>query len=339
MKKLIISSLIVLIAAGGIVYLQNIRRDRARAAEVEQRLKETEAYAAQQEEKSKLLESELHRSDSLASAHANEVDKLKQQLAGATNQPPSPAPSSTGEDKGAPTPGAKLFKDPQMKAMMKKQQMENVERMAGKIVDADLIAQLGLNPEQAGYLKELLKKKYGPGADLTLELMAGELSDAQMAEMGKQFKQQMAEADGQIKSFLGEDVYKTFEWQEKSQDERARVKDFQKKLSGLGQTLTPEQQDGLLRAMYEERQNFHFKVDYSDPLNYDYEHLHEFFGADNFERYFQEMEQLNGKIAQRADAFLTPEQSAQFKTTQQDQLDKGKVTVRMTNALFGKRKN
>ena len=220
---------------------------------------------------------------------------------------------------------------------MKKQQMENVERMAGKIVDADLIQHLGLNPEQAGYLKDLLKKKYGPGADLTMELMAGELSDAQMAELGKQFKAQMAEADGQIKTFLGEDAYKTFEWQEKSQDERARVKDFQKKLSGVGQSLTPEQQDGLLRAMYEERQNFQFKVDYSDPLNYDYERLHEFFGPANLEQYFQDMEQLNGKIALRADAFLTPEQSAQLKAMQQDQLEKGKVTVRMTNALFGKR--
>jgi hypothetical protein len=221
--------------------------------------------------------------------------------------------------------------------MMKKQQMENVERQAGKVVNAEFIRQLGLNSDQATYLKELLKKKYGPGADITMEMMAGELGDAQMAELGRQFKQQMAEADSQIKAFLGEDAYKHFEWQEKSQEERSRVKDLQKKLADLGQPLAPEQEAALLAAMVEERQKFKFKVDYSDPRNYDYEHLHEFFGEENLEHYYRDMLQLNEQISQRAQAFLTPEQSNHFKTMQQDQLEKGKVVVRMTNALFGKR--
>src|SRR5262249_51815663 len=161
--------------------------------------------------------------------------------------------------------------DPQMKAVMKKQQMENVERTVKRIVNAELVQKLGLSAEQATYLAELLKKKYGPGADLTIELMAGELSDPQMAELGRQFKKQIADTDAQIKAWLGDDAYKTFDWQEKSQEERSRVKDFQKKLANTAQALDPEQENQLLLAMCEERQNFPFRVDYRDPLNYDYE--------------------------------------------------------------------
>jgi len=320
----------VAIALAGTVYLRTIRLHRARAAELEQRSREAEAQVAEAQQKSQTLENQLRQSDSAAAAHANEAARLRQQLATA-------APST--HEHATPNPGAQMLKDPQMKAMMKKQQGENIARLTDKLLDADFVQRLGLNAEQTTYLKELVKKKYAPGGDLTIELMAGELGDSQMAELGKQFKQQMAETDAQIKSFLGDDAYKTFQWQEKSQDERERLGKFQAELANQGQALTPEQHDGLLRAMYEERQGFQFKVDYGDPLNYDYEHLHEFFSPDNFERYFQDMEELNVKIAQRAEAFLTPEQTAQFKAVQQDQLEKGKVTVRLTNALFGNRKN
>lgn len=143
-----------------------------------------------------------------------------------------------------------MLKDPQMKSMMKKQQGENIERLADKLLDADFVQRRGLKAEQTTYLKELLRKKYAPGGDLNIELMAGELSDSQMAGLGRQFKQQMAEIDAQIKSFLGDDAYKTFQWQEKSQDEPERLGKFQTKVTNQGQPLTPEQQDGLLRATY-----------------------------------------------------------------------------------------
>jgi hypothetical protein len=331
MKKPVTGLTLLVLLGIAVLFLQKVnqaKQQRARAAEAEQKLAETEADARRQEQKTRRLEDKLLETQLEATARAAEAHELKRQLA------------STPKPEKAPelNPGAKLLKDPQMKATLKKQQVENVERMANKVVNAGLIKQLNLNADQAGYLKELLKKKYGPGADISIELMAGELTDAQLTELGKQFKQQIAEADSQIKGYLGDDAYKIFEWQEKSQEDRSRVKDFQKKLSGLGQSsLGPEQEDGLLRAIYEERQNFKFQVDYRDPLNYDYEHLREFFSEENLNIFFHDMERLNENILLRVQALLTPEQSAAFQTLQQDQLEKGKVVVRMTNALFGRR--
>jgi len=326
------NTLLIILALGSVVvaYLcvEKSRQAREqRTTEAKQQLEQAQADAARQERQSKLLQAKLNQTRLEAASKAGEAHELKQQLANSTNSSKAPEP----------TPAAQLFKDPEMKAMMKKQQRENVERMVNKIVSPELVKQFNLSGEQAGYLKELLQKKYGPGADLTMELLAGELSDAQMAELGKQFKQQIAEADSQIKTYLGDDAYSSFEWQEKSQEERSRVKEFQKRLRELGQPLAPEQQEQLLRAMYEERQSFPFRVDYRDPLNYDYAHLHEFFSDDNFDLFFHDMEQLNEKVFQRLQAVLTPEQLAELQTMQRDQLEKAKVTVRMTNALLGKR--
>jgi len=330
MKKTAIGISLLLLLGAALIFLQKVNRvaqERTRAAEAEQKLAETQAEARRQEDKAKRAEEKLLETRLEAAASSSEARELKQKLANAPK--PEKAPELN--------PGAKLLKDPQMKTTMKKQQMENVERMANKVVNASLIKELNLNADQARYLKDLLKKKYGPGADLTIELMAGELSDAQMAELGKQFKQQINEADSQIKTYLGDDAYKTFEWQEKSQEDRSRVKDFQKKLADAGQSLGSEQEDGLVRAIYEERQNFKFQVDYRDPLNYDYEHLRDFFSDNNLDIFFHDLEQLNEKTLQHAQTLLTPEQSAVFQALQQDQLERGKVVVRMTNALFGKR--
>src|SRR5438093_10960112 len=229
MRKALFGLFLLVLFGGAIVCVQELnqaRTERTRAAEAEQRLHDAEARAAQQEQRNKVLQQKLQQTRLQASSEAGEVQSLQRQLATATNSVPAPEPS----------PGAKLFKDPQMKATMKKQQMENVERMVNKLVNGDLIKQLGLNTEQAGYLKELLKRKNAPGADIMIELMAGELSDDQMAQMGKHFKQQMTETDGEIKAYLGEEAYKTLDWQEKSQEERSRLKEFQKKLAGLGQS-------------------------------------------------------------------------------------------------------
>jgi hypothetical protein len=46
---------------------------------------------------------------------------------------------------------------------------------------------------------------------------------------------------------------------------------------------------------------------------------------------------LNEKIQQRAQTFLAPGQVAELKNLQQDQLEKARMVVRMTNALFGRR--
>jgi hypothetical protein len=47
---------------------------------------------------------------------------------------------------------------------------------------------------------------------------------------------------------------------------------------------------------------------------------------------------FNERVRQRAAAFLTPEQVEEMEAAQQNHLEQAKVTVKLTNALFAKRR-
>jgi hypothetical protein len=310
-------------AAGGFYLdqLQTAKRNQNRLAALQEQLRETEAQVAREAGRNEHLQVQLRQTYSQAAEKATEANDLRQTLAKA-GQP------------SEPSPGAALFRDPNTRAMMKKQQFEAAERTIGQMINADLVQRLGLTDEQATFLKELLKKKAATGVEMVMALMSGELDDAAMAELGRSMKREKEAAEVQIKDFLGEERYPIFEWQENSQTERGRLKDFKAKFESAGQPLSSEQENELLLAMYDERRRFHFQNDYNDASNFDYEHLQEFFTDDKFNVFFQEMEQVNEKILQRAQNILSAEQLDRFRGMQQDQLEKSKMTIKMTQALF-----
>ena len=218
-----------------------------------------------------------------------------------------------------------------MRAMMKKEYLHAAERTVDQVLNTNLIQQLRLSDEQTAFLKDLLKKKGATGVEMVLALMAGE-DETRMAELGKTMKQEKESIEAQIKAFLGEDAYQLLERQEDSQTERSRLKDYQKKFESAGQPLSSEQENQLLLAMYDERRQFPFQYDYNDASKFDYEHLH--FTEEKFNVFFQEMEQLNEKILARARDILTAEQLDRFRGLQQEQLEKSRMTIKMTQALF-----
>jgi hypothetical protein len=210
-----------------------------------------------------------------------------------------------------------------------------MEKQVNQVVNRDLIRQLNLNEEQAAALKALVVRKNSAGMEFMMSMMTGELDEAGMAGQGRKVKEGIAAADTEIKAFLGDEAYKTFEWQEKSQPERERVSKFATRCDKSQLPLLPEQQDQLLAAMFEERVRFPFQIDFEDPASFDFAHFNDFFSEENFDIHFQEVEQVNEKIAQRAQAFLTPGQLAQFKAMQQEHLAQSRFTVKTTQALLG----
>lgn len=324
MKKMLLAILVGMVLAAGGLYLrqlQTARRNHDHVVALQEQLRQTEAQMAREASQNEHLQVQLRETYSQAAQKATEANELTLAKAVPQKQPDA-------------SPGTKLLRDPSMRAMMKKQQLEAAERTAGQILNADLVQRLGLTDEQAAFLKELLKKKAATGVEMVMALMSGELDDAQMAELGKTMKQEKEAAEAQIKAFLGEERYQLLEWQENSQTERGRVKEFKARFESAGEPLSSEQENQLFLAMYDERRAFNFQNDYNDASKFDYERLQEFLTEEKFNVFFQEMEQLNEKILQRAQAILTSEQLARFGSMQQDQLEKSKMTIKMTQAFF-----
>jgi hypothetical protein len=332
-KPLTLSFLAVLLSAlvvlSGLAWQQARQRHRAqtRLAVAERNLLETAAAAEQREARNR------HELDSL--------HQMNSQLAEKVQAARSPAPVPATNNAAPAVPGdhgqtlSRVLQEPEMREVMRQEAKAGVQRNVKQIVTTNLIQQLGLNEDQAATLKSLVADKGMLGFDFLLPVMAGELDEAGVVALGRQTKAAFAAADEQIKVFLGEDGYRTFQWFEKSQPERERVSEFAAKLAGP--PLTPAVQDQLLALMYQERADFHFTTDYNDTSQIDFEHFHDFYAADRLDTYYQEMERLNERIVQSARGLLTPEQTAQLSDALKEHLRKGKYVAKTTNALFGQR--
>jgi hypothetical protein len=332
MKKIIIVALLVVASALGFLYWQQSRQaadKQAEAAAAKQRLAEAEVEAERQEQRSEAEQARLSAINAQLAEKAAKAARLEQ--ARLTNTPASPATGAKTEH-----PMAAVLKDADMKEVMRKQARESVARSVKQLVSTNLIQELGLNEEQTATLKQLLTRKGTLGFDFLMPVMTGELDEASLAELGRKTRAAMAALTEDLRSFLGEESYRTFEAYEKTQPDRERVDKFVSRQAEAGQPLTPEQQRQLLAAMSEERSNFRFAIDYSDSSQIDYEHFHDFYAKDKMENYFREMEQLIERISQRAQSVLPADQAAEFNDLLKAQLHQSKFVVKTTNAMLDK---
>lgn len=321
MTKLFLSLVLLAVVAGLFLFRSQQREQLQRLEGAKAIAEEATAHAAQADELSARLKREMLK------LQAEELLRPRATSAGNTNAPTE-------------HPAAKLFRDPEMRAAMQKQNEKAAEHSAKQLVNSNLIGQLRLSPEQAAVLRELARKKHAPGFQMTMALMSGELSDAELAEAGRAMRDQRAAADAEIRTFLGKDDYATFAWHEDSGAERSRIKEFHAKLSESGAPLSSDQEDALLRAMYDERLATPFTHDFHNPHTFDMDRLPEIYSEASLHQFISEMEQMNTRIIQRAQSLLTAEQSGEFAQSLRDHFEKSKTTIKMTAAFFPvRRKN
>jgi len=335
MKKIIPIVLVAVAATFGFLYRQQTRKaaeKEAQAAAAKRELAEAEVEAERQEQRNRSEQARL------SAANAQLAEKVarvaRSERARATNPPSYDASANATKTKH---PMAEMLRDPDMKEVFRKQARESVARGVKELVSSNLVQQLGLTKEQTVALKKLLAQKGTLGFDFMMPVMTGELDEVGLAELGRKTRAGMAALTDELKALLGDEGYKTFEAHEKSQPDRDRLDRFAVRLKEAGQVLSPDQRDQLLAAMAEERNNFKFVVDYNDTSQIDYEHFHDFYSDDKMNNYFKEMEQLNDRILQRAQAILPAEQATELQEVLKLQLQKGKYVVKSTNAMLGQR--
>jgi hypothetical protein len=334
MKKIIPIVLVAVAVTFGFLYRQQTRKAAEKEAQAEtakRELAEAEAEAQSQEQRA---QSEQARLSAANAQLAERVARVSRSEQASTTSPSTQGPSA---DAAKPKhPMAEMLRDPDMKEVFRKQARESVARGVKELVSTNLVQRLDLTKEQTAELKKLLTQKGTLGFDFMMPVMTGELDEAGLAELGRKTRADMGTLTDELKVLLGDEGYKAFEAYEKTQPDRDRLDRFAVRLKETGLALSPDQHDQLLAAMAEERNNFKFAVDYNDASQIDYEHFHDFYSGDKMNTYFQEMEQLNDRILQRAQAILPAEQAAELQEVLKLQLQKGKYVVKSTNAMLGK---
>lgn len=238
--------------------------------------------------------------------------------------------------KTAPNPA--MLNDPETRALMQKQQKQALTRMADKLINKDFARDWNLSPDQVTQAKELIREKVGAGKDLLTAMMFDGLDDDALAQRGRETKQRVEQSDVALRGLLGEDGFKALTELERSIEDHGRAKRIREEIATSGQPLTEPQHDSLIAALSAERQAFSFRVNYNDPSKVDPEHIRDHFSEANLQMHFEDMQQLNARIVERAALFLSPEQLAQLKTAQNNHLEQSRLTVKMTTELFNKRR-
>jgi hypothetical protein len=221
---------------------------------------------------------------------------------------------------------------------MRKQQLQQIRKHVDKFVDTNLMTRLVLTSEQSSFLKELVMKKHSGHAEFMAGLMTGELEGDSLKQAGRQVKEQLLATEQEIRQFLGPERYEAFLNEEKAQEFRTGVKTVSDELKKSGQEFSAEQREQLLATMLDERRNFPYAAGFGDPMTIDFENFHDHFSDVNLDRYLNDVQAFNERVRERAAAFLTSEQIEQMKSAQQNHLEQAKVTVKLTNALFAKRR-
>jgi hypothetical protein len=232
-------------------------------------------------------------------------------------------------------PFAEMFKNPEMREMIKNQQ----KTVMGGMIDknyGDFFKSMNMTPEQQKAMKDLLLNKMLGNADLGMEMMGGELTAEQRTELTKKMKENSDAINQQLKELLGADNYSQYESYEKTIPDRMAVEQLKGQLDS-GLALNANQEQMLISAMSEERQNFKFTTDFSNQQDFS-EDMFSKFTPERIDLFLQEQDQLSQKYLARAQTILSADQYATYQKSLKTQQDMMKMGMKMAASMFGKKK-
>ncbi len=296
--------------------------DRWKAAEEKLAARiEADQKIALTESKAKALQETLTAASAQAAEQSEQVSQLEQSLAAAK--------TNTG---GL----AALFKDPDMKQMIKAQQKTALGPMIDKMY-GDVYKQLNLTPEQSAQLKDLLQKKMMTASELGISMLDGSLDASQRADLTKQLKTETDAADAQIKELLGENGYKDFKQYEGTLGDRLAVGQFRDQVAGTSAALSPALETQLIDALQQERASFKWTT---DPARYNSANpgdpdLAELLTEDRLNKLAEEQTRFNQQFLTRARTILSPEQFAEYEKFQENQTRMQISAMKLAAKMFG----
>lgn len=245
----------------------------------------------------------------------------------AEEAPGEEKPAAAEEKKNPMAAMAEMMKDPAMREVMKGQMRSQVDFMY-----RDLFELLGLEPDKQQKLSKLLLDRMSAGMEVGLSMAGGDKPSAEeMKKRGEAMKTANEASEAAIKGLLGETSYGQYERFEKSQPERQQLSALNGQLKDQGIGLSEEAESKLMDAMYQERSNFKFEVNFADQKSLDPSQLTE----ENVNRYQEQQAALRGQVLAKAEGILTAPQLEVFRKSQEQQAAVEKMGLQMGVKMMG----
>ncbi len=225
---------------------------------------------------------------------------------------------------------AKMFKDPEMKKMMRTQQSMGVRMMYG-----DLAKELGLSSGEADKVIELLADRQMDASEKAMAAMDdAEKDPAKLEQAGKDAQKVVGDYEAKLKELLGPEKKAKLDEFERGIGDRMALQQYQGSFASAGQPLDDTQRAGLLQIMKEERMKT--PAGPLDPGNKDVAAaMKAMQSGDALEKSLATQRQLQQRVFDRAHTVLTPDQMNAFETAQKAQLQMQEMGVKMGKAMLG----
>ena len=223
--------------------------------------------------------------------------------------------------KDSPANGmAAMMKSPAMKEMLKAERRVKLDSDY-----APLFKYLNLSYEDATTFKNLLvEREMATTLDMDFDQSESEAEEnkAKLLSLVQTGDALVKTIDEKIKAVLGDEKFAVYNEYEATQPERKQIDQFKNALSSADQ-MTNEQENDVIRAMYEERMKIPFApeiVTSSEGIN----------------NYLQNFAQLQSSCLAKVSSILSPSQLAQFKQSQEQQRVMKEMGMKVVAAqLFG----
>jgi hypothetical protein len=243
------------------------------------------------------------------------------------SQPPKLPRQPLPAAQAAPSPGnaiAEMYDLPEVKDMIRTQQKMMLDQQYG-----ELFAGLDLSGEMQAELKELLTVKMTTGLDTGMKLMDGEISVEEYQQQAQEVARSLVETENRIHALLGEDDFAYYQQFEDTQMERMQV-------DMLRQNLPPdnlptwEQENELIIAMHEERNQFVFNVPDLEQPSLGVSGMNE----EQIQSHLDEMDSLHEQYLVRAATILNEDALEAFSNSLQQWLAMQEMSLRMAAKLL-----
>ena len=347
MKNILIVALLgASVVLGAVLYNQNRKaaQIQSSAADLQQQLSQAQSDLATKQKQSERLKTQLDTSRETAAelaskqALAQHAKDAAERALAAQKAKLAPSSNQPGQTQDKTNSFASLmsdmFKSSGTRDMLKAQQ----KPILGATIDKNygkLISNLKLTDEQSAKLKDMLLDRQLDTASIAMAMLSGETNSTNGDSIAKQTQDSIEASNAKLKDFLGTNNYATFEEYEKTLTERSTMSSFKFEL-GAGSAMTDSQEESLVAAMAQERQNFKFTTDLNGGSGAKALDMFAGMTDEKIDQYTAELEQLNQNYIAQAQTILTPAQLTAYEKFLKNQQALTKTSLQLASKMFGK---
>ena len=219
-----------------------------------------------------------------------------------------------------------MFKDENMKKMMRQQQMAMLDTTYGA-----LFKRLGLTGDKLKDFKALLVERQMGGAERGMDFLTVGNDKEKMAALVDELKLEREAADAEIAALLDPNEYEAYKTYEQTVGERMMVSQLANKLQAAGEPLTEDQNEQLIMLMHDNNKTHLGEGFTQNDPGQAMKSMQTEAGINDV---ISKMDAANAALLEQSEAILSPTQHEAFSKHQRQQAQMQKMGMQMMKTMM-----